>query len=515
MLLQGWWAVTFYLRLLLILILGSVAPFLLGFSSCEAPPPPGNGDPPPHPGASDAGTPKPTITIRSPGDAATLDSGCVDLLFTDSFVPNADGGALRYSCSVDGKPLETCEPAGTRFCNLTEGEHDVSVRSWTHSTGQAQVSFRVDVPPNGVDETPPIVIITEPVNGQTLGWRYFSVHFVASEHVRGWQCQTDSEPWRRCAFGEHLFLENGAHTLRVRTTDLAGNQGFASTELVMDATDIHISAPMDGSVVGSGCVDLAFTPYFPSWTLPSAPVNYWCSVDWNRRAPCSTGQRLCGLTEGQHSLQIQGSTSDSSWGASRTIDFSVDQAPTGADTTPPIVSISSPTNDAVLRLTDPINPFVEVTFSVTELSETRCRADQGEWETCTAPQSVRLPGRGTSGGAHRLEVEATDESGNVGSASVTVLVDEPGVVVSSPLAGARVTGTCVDLGFTAYVPTWARDVTYECSLDGKDIPCAPGRQRHCGLTEGHHWVSVNQVVDFGHPFERKSAQLFTEFTATK
>src|SRR5579872_2945539 len=117
------------------------------------------------------------------------------------------------------------------------------------------------------------------------------------------------------------------------------------------------------------------------------------------------------------------------------------------DTTPPTVAISSPLAGAIVSGT-----AVLVSGLATDnvgVTKTEFYVDGGLYSTgTTGTFSFSWNSAGKANGAHTLVVKAYDAAGNAGSASVTVTVSNsdttpPTVAISSPLAGATVSGTAV------------------------------------------------------------------------
>ncbi len=131
------------------------------------------------------------------------------------------------------------------------------------------------------------------------------------------------------------------------------------------------------------------------------------------------------------------------WGqvdAYKAVTAAVNNAPP-ADTTPPTVSISAPLSGAVVGGTISVQGSATDNVSVSSI---QFYVDGVlSTSTTTSPFSFSWNTVGSTNASHTLTVKAYDPSGNVGSASVTVTVNNvaPVVTITSPTSGATVSGT--------------------------------------------------------------------------
>jgi thermitase len=116
------------------------------------------------------------------------------------------------------------------------------------------------------------------------------------------------------------------------------------------------------------------------------------------------------------------------------------------DTTPPTVSISSPANSATVSGTIQIQGTATDNVGVTTI--TFCVDGQVITSATSSPFLVSWNTVNISNGTHTLTVKASDAAGNVGSASISLNVNNPVVVdtippvisITKPLNGAVVSG---------------------------------------------------------------------------
>ena len=134
-----------------------------------------------------------------------------------SFVFAANESDVTYSCSVDGAPYVACTSPDSMM-SLAQGAHTFAVRATDaagHTDGTpASRAWTVDtVPPN-------ITLSSGPLQNGTSGPRVV-VGFTVSEGVT--TCSLDMAPFVPCATQFADNLPAGAHALRIRSTDAAGN----------------------------------------------------------------------------------------------------------------------------------------------------------------------------------------------------------------------------------------------------------------------------------------------------
>lgn len=418
--------------------------------------------PRPDAGAADAGAvspppaipppPPPTpfsVTITSPAANGTLATDCADVRFSVSPIGDAgDLSSVRFLCSLDGNRAAPCVATGQRYCGLTEGAHRIDVLpdagdpdTFTFQYDPyATAAFEVDLPPDGSDDTPPVVAITFPASGEAVSGLAVVPRVRVSELTSSMQCRVDSAPWGACGSvagtgivqsgdlreGPAFKMSGGPHTFAITVTDQHGNIGSASVDLIVDALAVTIESPPNSSTIAGPCVDLGLSAFMPSW---GKELQYQCSFDYAPLQSCSPADfRHCGLTDGDHLLEVDAHVTGSSVGDPASYSrvyssFVTDAAPVGADTVPPVVVITSPTSGQVFPAA------VTVTFYFSELALARCRVDSDAWQDCSAHDGMSLA---VPIGQHTLTVEATDDAGNVGTATVQFAVDPSVVLPPAP-----------------------------------------------------------------------------------
>ncbi|MDO9173429.1 MAG: Ig-like domain-containing protein, partial [Actinomycetota bacterium] len=159
------------------------------------------------------------------------------------------------------------------------------------------------------------------------------------------------------------------------------------------------------------------------------------------------------------------------------------------DTTAPVVSISAPTADQRT-----LDPTPNITFSTTDahLGTTACSLDGGADVPCTSPYTTPTLAEGT----HSVTVRHTDQAGNVGSASVSFVVDtiSPNVTISAPAQSSTLTTRTPNVVFTV---ADANPGTITCAVDGGVAAACSSPFTTPSLGDGPHSVTVSATDTAG------------------
>jgi hypothetical protein len=279
------------------------------------------------------------------------------------------------------------------------------------------------------DTTPPSVAISSPAAGATVratigvaGTASDNVQvasvavsvdggaYVAAQGTTSWSFALDTRT-----------LADGTHTVTARAKDAAGNATTANVRFTSSNADttppvVSISAPSGGATVG-GTVSVSGTA---SDTGGLAGVSV--SVDGGLYQPATgtsswtDGLDTTSLADGTHTVTAR--AIDTS-GNAATASVSVNVQ--NADTTAPLVQISGPVAGATLSGTTTVSGTASDNVQVASVAVS---VDGGVYVAAqgTTAWSYALSTTALSNGAHTISVRATDASGNVGTASVTVNV---------------------------------------------------------------------------------------------
>jgi RHS repeat-associated protein len=324
-------------------------------------------------------------------------------------LPNAAGWnntdvVVSFSCGGGAAPL-VCPPPVTV---TTEGQAQVVSGTVTDSAGNtATATMKVSI-----DKTPPSITVSQNPPPNAAGWNNTDVTVAFS-------CGDALSGVASCSAPVTVTAEVAGQVLTGMATDRAGNVGTASTHVSIDKTPptVTLTAPLDGAVRRVSTVDVAggATDANP---ITSVSVN---GVTVGNAASFATS---VALQLGSNSVVASAVDIAGNVGTSPTATVLYQQAP--------VVKITSPANLAAfghspITVSGTIdNPTASVVVGVQKVPATVTG------QTFTAAD-VPL-----QEGGNVLTAVATDAVGNVGTDSITVVLDTvaPRVLIDSPVAGA-------------------------------------------------------------------------------
>ncbi|WXG42321.1 MAG: NosD domain-containing protein [Candidatus Freyarchaeum deiterrae] len=200
---------------------------------------------------------------------------------------------------------------------------------------------------------------------------------------------------------------------------------------IVDTTPltVNITSPTNGTLFNTGSVTATWTV-----SVPSIVDHYEVRIEggnWNNMGT-STSNTFSGLFDGSHTVDVMvfdlaGNNANAS------VFFTV-------DTTPPTVSITSPTNDTLFNTSG-----VTVTWTGSDalsgIAYFEVSTDGVNWSNVTTSFSYNFTG--LSDGSHTVDVRAWDLAGNNANASVsfTVASVQPGQSQAMLLALLSLAGT--------------------------------------------------------------------------
>jgi hypothetical protein len=246
-------------------------------------------------------------------------------------------------------------------------------------------------------------------------------------------------------------LTNGTHTINVEATDTAGHVGTASVTVTVNNSTtpvVTISQPADGSsVVGSLTVsgtagDAAGISSVQLDVDGGTAQPVTGTTDWTTTVDTTM------LTSGPHTIDVEATDAAGTVGSA-----SVTVAVAADNTTTPAVTISQPsaasTVSGVLTVAgtaDDGRGIASVQVGV-DTQPPHQAAGTSNWSTS-------LDTTGLTNGPHVINVQATDTSGTVGSASVTVTVNNASAATACPALPAGATelsgNTSLEAGQTGW-----------------------------------------------------------------
>ncbi len=313
--------------------------------------------------------------------------------------------------------------------------------------------FGLDGSVTPVDRTPPQVMITAPADGGTVMGNV-SIQATASDDVGVSQvtiaingtvdATLTAAPYSYA--WDASTAANGSYLIRATATDAAGNASHADiTVTVMGGIDdttppsVNVTAPANGAMV-SGTVDVAVDASDDFGVQRVTVLVDGTSIGEATAPPYHVSFNTGSVSPGAHA--ISATAVDAAGNTATDADTTV--MVTAGDTTPPTVSIISPTDGAVLSgvvnisvaSSDDTHINSVLMFLDGELIGTDYRGPSYEflWDTAQSPE-----------GPHELAARAFDDAGNMANDSISISVMQDGQDPDAPggkrvLAGKRFWG---------------------------------------------------------------------------
>jgi hypothetical protein len=412
---------------------------LAGGATSEQPPPPKIDSAPPNPSGSSSAT----------------------FRFSDS------DQAVTFRCQLDGGGFSPCvSPA--LYSGLGDGPHTFDVKAvdaLLNESELASYTWTVDTAP------PPPPSISGPPDPSSSSAATFT--FSDDDPTVSFHCRLDANGLPPCSNPtSYSGLDDGAHTLRARAVDPAGNESGVSTytwtiDTKAPPKPVIESGPANPS--GSSSARFMFSD-------AEAGTSFSCQLDGAPFSPCSSPLDYSGLGDGPHSFAV------------RAIDAAGNQSsPTAPykwtiDTVNPVVTLT----DKPPLITN--QTTASFSFSSSKAgSAYACRLDAGKFASCTSPRVYTGLGDGT----HTFFVRATAPGTTSPTTEYTWTVDTvaPSTTITStpPASSNSATAT---FAFTSS----EQGSTFACSLDAAGFTYCASPQTYAGLGDGTHTFRV-QAVD--------------------
>ncbi len=312
----------------------------------------------------------------------------------------------------------------------------------------------------GPDTTPPVVNITAPADGSTV-FGAVTISANATDNVAVAQVEflvdgvvlaTDSAAPYSTTWDTDLVAV-GTHVLTARATDLSSNVGTSAPVTVTvapppDTTPpvVSITAPADGSTV-SGIVTISANA---TDNVAVAQVEFLVDgvvLATDSVAPYSVTWDTDLVASGSHVLTARATDPSSNVGTSAPVTVTVGAPP---DTTPPVVSITAPTNGSTVSGVVTISANATDNVAVTQVeflvNGVSLATDSA------APYSAVWDTSLVADGTYVLTARASDPSGNVGtSAPISVsVVGVPSVLASDGFESGNFNG-----GTGSWLVSWS------------------------------------------------------------
>ncbi len=315
-----------------------------------------------------------------------------------SWLQSDNSGIVSEEIKFDSMDWQTTTSSEYAI-DLPSGTHTMHVRVTDLAGNQnlKAVTFMVD-------STMPDLTITSPTEGSyinesaVVSWRISDNYGVRTEEVK-----IDSHLWETVQSGLPLYLPEGAHTVSVRVTDIAGNQVVKSVNFTKDMNPPFLTV---------------LSPSMESYVSGIVQVSWSCSDNFGVgkreiRVDSSSWQEAEGdeatveVTDGLHTIEVRATDLAGNTAVKTTHVI--------CDTVPPQVAIDEPgMNEKITQ-----NSVVVSWSGIDDLSGVdhyEVQITGGQWIDVGPATSYEFTD--LSDMWHFVTVKAVDRSGNSGSSTI-------------------------------------------------------------------------------------------------
>lgn len=413
-----------------------------------------------------------TTFTGGPEDGDFINNASPEFSF-ESSKPNS-----TFLCSVDGGSFDPCS-SPTTIGPLSEAAHTFAIKAVDEVTNEEtpakEVGFTVDI-------TAPVTTVTVPTEAQAFTTNQPELEFTANEDAT-FECVIDGEDAVPCESPfETDELDDGAHTVTITATDLAGN-----VEAAPVTTNFTTEAPPRVTItsgIADGGVSNQTTQAF-SFEASEVDATFECRVDSSSPgdwAACNSGFEITGLTEASHTFEVRAVAFDPPNDTSlkpAKVTFDI-------DLTKPTSSITSGPANGVTITTDSASIGFESNDGGTSFE---CRVGAEDFEACASPASLT----GLDEGSNTFQVRAIDDAGNVQdpvtSRTFTVDTTTPVTTITSgPADGSTIANSTPSFVFSS-----SEAGTFDCKVDGGSFSACTSPFATAVLDDGSHTVTIRST----------------------
>jgi hypothetical protein len=435
-------------------------------------------------------------SITSPATDITTNSASPTISGTaeaNALVTVYDGASPIGTTNASGAGTWSFTPASP----LNQTDHSLTTRARDLAGNQSPASSPRLI---AVDTANPNIMIVGPTEGQPLSNSTPSIEFVTSDvHPGTTKCAVDFGAPADCTSSFVTpALSDGPHTVTISHTDTAGNAAAATRGFIIDtiapAPPVVTTPPEDvvtsftsGVIGGTAEPNAVITGSYYGTPYGATPTN--AAGQWIFASGSSIGEFTYVL-----SYTATDAAGNESAPAFRTITV---------DTTNPVVTVQAPGSGEYLADNTPDVSFTSVD---TNPGINECSVDHQSFSACSSPFTTPALVDGT----HSVTVRHTDAAGNLGSSTVTFIIDAtpPVVTITSPTAGQSLSDTTPDIAFTF---SERNQRSSSCSIDGSSPVLCTSPFTAATLSDGSHTAVVTYTDAAGNV--GSSTRQFTVDTA--
>ena len=380
-------------------------------------------------------TTAPVVTV---GSAPTSLNNSSSASFSFSATDSGGGSVVGYQCKLDSGSYADCS-SPTNLTNLPQGSHAYYVTaldSAGNTSAPVSTTWTVDLtaPALTLSSTPDIV-----TNATTASFS-FSATDSGGGAVSSYSCSIDGAAYASCSSPKsYSSLGAGAHTFAVVVTDTAGNTSGATTfswTVDLTAPTLSITAKPN-SITNATTASFSFSG---NDTGGGTIASYSCKLDAGSYATCTSPQAYASLAAGAHTFSVTVTDTAGNTSSEQSYSWTI-------DTTPPTVTITTPSSNGTIALTSSLASYsvggacsengVAVVLSGASSLSVPCSS--GAWSTNIDISSL-------SDGTLSLTATQTDAAGNSASSAARTFVKDtvaPSISITTPIAfqGNTSTGT--------------------------------------------------------------------------
>jgi hypothetical protein len=414
---------------------------ILSGSTAPAPPPP----------ASD--TTAPETTIASGPTGTTNDN-------TPTFAFSSSKANSVFECRVDSGSWVDCASPWTTVA-LSDGSHSVAVRA-TDVAGNTDASpatrsFTISTAPAPDTAAPDTTITSGPTGMTSDATPTFA--FSSSEANSVFECQVDSASWADCTSPwTTAALSDGAHSVSVRATDVAGNTDAspATRAFTVSAPPPPDTTAPDTAIASGPTGTTSDSTSTFAFSSSEANATYECRVDSAAWATCTSPWTTTALSDGAHSVSVRATDAAGNTDASpATRAFTVATGPPPDTTAPDTTITSGPTGTTSTT-------SASFAFSSSDAGSTfECKLDAAAYAACSSPKAYSA----LSAGAHSFSVRAIDAAGNADATPAT----QSWTIQDAPPADGQ---PVAEFSYSPAAPAIGQAVAFDASsATCDDTPC--------------------------------------------